>query len=488
MTNGRYIIQESVSSLCLQLNIVSNIVEFKTCNPLNQNQIWKYPSSVLVESSKSIPLFPGACLDSLGLKCPTTLPEGRSLKTSSSSLTINSQGNGYLSLKYGGSEVYSVGVASSSGPYSITIQSDGNVVLNGKSGTYAAVGCWNLGGQYLNLLDNNLYGIPYGMIVQNNQNKMIWSKLGYPTSFRIALIPGSFIDKLDTTNNYLGVDQFITNGREYLTIRKTASGDSYGAYLFPQNPKYSTTTVSTALWKKEFPEVFKEDLRIYVHYEGDNTTSLCLVNTIRKSMICGTFFTGNTPSFESSRYLQLPAPGSDKSTDWAIVLRSGTGSLTFGYFGNSKTSGNFALQPSVNNLYQSRFLSLQISQNKYSLKNVFSNQIIQESPANLQLCENDFRLGTFSRYIVMYDSTTTCSINAKTMINSRISSLSSGLPVNLTSIAFNETFNEELFTGCLPPNLKKLFTADFHFHCSSIYSSELCASVDQLSYDIFSCK
>ncbi|EFA79020.1 hypothetical protein PPL_08488 [Heterostelium album PN500] len=406
MTNGRYTIQEYISSLCLQLNTVSNIVEFKTCNPLNQNQIWKYPSSVLVESSKSIPLFPGACLDSLGLKCPTTLPEVHHSQSTLKEMDI-------YHLNPGGSEVYSLGVTSSTGPYSITIQSDGNVVLKGNTGTYAAIGCWNLGGQYLNLLDNNLYGLQYGMIVQNNQNKMIWSKLGYSTSFRIALIPGSFIDDIDTTNNYVGVNQFITNGREYLTVRKTASGDSFGAYLYPQNPNYLG---QTALWKYEYPEVFKEDLRIYVHYMGDKTTSLCLVNTFQKSMICGTFFTKNTPSFESSRYLQLPAPGSDKSTDWAIVLRSATGSLTFGYFGNSKTPGNYALQPDVYDLYQSRFLSLQISQYKYSLKNVFSNQIIQESPANLQLCKNFWTTSTYSIYQVYYDSTMYCSNNAKIMI------------------------------------------------------------------------
>ncbi|EFA78982.1 hypothetical protein PPL_08450 [Heterostelium album PN500] len=410
LTNGQYTIQEYISSLCLQLNIVSNIVEFKTCDSSNQNQIWNYPSSVLVESSKSIPLFPGACLDSLGLKCPTTLPEGKTLKTSSLSLTMNS--NGYLTLKYGSSEVYSLGVTSStSGPYSITIQSDGNVVLNGKSGTYAGIGCWNLGGQYLNLLDS-IYGLPYGLIVQNNQNKMIWSKLGYPTSFKIGLIPGSFIDNQDSTNNYLGVNEFITNGRDYLIVKKIAPGNSHGAYLYGGNPNYGGLT---PLWKYEYSNILQEDLRMYVHYNGD-TNTFCMVNSITGTYSCHLFGKWNTPSIQSSRYLQLPAPGSDQPTDWAIALRSGTGSLTYGYFGNSKAFGNFALQPNTNTLYQNRFLSIQINQNKYYIKNMFTNQILQESPANLQICNHAW--SSTGIYQLIYDTTTTCSSNAKTMIDS----------------------------------------------------------------------
>ncbi|EFA79014.1 hypothetical protein PPL_08482 [Heterostelium album PN500] len=365
LTNGQYTIQEYFTSLCLQLNTVSNIVEFKTCDSSNQNQIWNYPSSVLVESSKSIPLFPGACLDSLGLKCPTTLPEGRSLKTSSLSLTINS--NGYLTLKYGSSEVYSLGVTSSTGPYSITIQSDGNVVLNGKSGTYTAIGCWNLGGQYLNLLDNNLYGLQYGMIVQNKQNKMIWSKLGYPTSFKIGLIPGSFIDHQDSTNNYLGVNQFITNGRDYLIVKKTPSGDSYGAYLYGQNPNQG----STILWRIENPSLFKDDLRMYVHYNGD-TNSFCFVNSITETYMCHIFGSSNTLKIQSSQFLQLPAPGNDHSGDRAIVLRSSNGPITFGYFGISGMEMNYVQQPSTSYIYESRFLSLQIFEVTYTIKNLLS--------------------------------------------------------------------------------------------------------------------
>ncbi|EFA79018.1 hypothetical protein PPL_08486 [Heterostelium album PN500] len=397
LTNGQYTIQEYITSLCLQLNTVSNIVEFKTCDSSNQNQIWKYPSSVLVESSKSIPLFPGACLDSLGLKCPTTLPEGRSLKTSSSSLTINSQGNGYLSLKSGGSEVYSLGVTSSTGPYSITIQSDGNVVLKGNTGTYAAIGCWNLGGQYLNLLDNNLYGLQYGMIVQNNQNKMIWSKLGYSTSFRIALIPGSFIDHLDTPTNYLGVNQFITNGRDYLIVKKTPSGDRYGVYLYGGNPNSG----STVLWKYDEISIteFKEDLRMYVRY---GTGCICFVDSSTGTSVCYPTRILNSPNIQSSRYLQLPAPGSDQPTDWAIVYRTATGSMTYGYFGNSKAFNNYATQPNYEYQYESRFLSMQIENEEYSVKNLFSNQIIQQSPPNVIFCQSEslWRFGVFQ---IIYD-------------------------------------------------------------------------------------
>ncbi|EFA78966.1 hypothetical protein PPL_08434 [Heterostelium album PN500] len=397
LTNGQYTIQEYITSLCLQLNTVSNIVEFKTCDSSNQNQIWKYPSSVLVESSKSIPLFPGACLDSLGLKCPTTLPEGRSLKTSSSSLTINSQGNGYLSLKSGGSEEYSLGVTSSTGPYSMTIQSDGNVVLKGNTGTYAAIGCNGLGGQYLNLLDNNLYGLQYGMIVQNNQNKMIWSKLGYPTSFRIALIPGSFINHQDPTNNYLGVNQFITNGREYLIVKKTPSGDSYGAYLYYQNSNLE----SNMRWKMENPSLFKEDLRIYIHYNGD-TNSFCYVNSITGKYMCEIFGSSNTLKIQSSQYLQLPVPGNKQPYDRAVVLRSSNGPITYGHIGmlNLGYDTNYVEQPLSKSLYESRFLSLHILQNKYTIQNLLSDQIIQ-SQENLYVCKNEW--SSTGIYQVKYD-------------------------------------------------------------------------------------
>ncbi|EFA80613.1 hypothetical protein PPL_06552 [Heterostelium album PN500] len=446
LTNGQYIIQEYISSLCLQLNTVSNIVEFKTCDSSNQNQIWKYPSSVLVESSKSIPLFPGACLDSLGLKCPTTLPEGKTLKTSTTSLTINSQGNGYLSLKSGGSEVFSLGVTTStSGPYSITIQSfDGNVVLVGKSGTFTAIMCNGLEGQYLNLLDS-IYGLPYGLVVQNAKNKMVWSKLGYPTSMKIGLIPGSFIDNLDT-NNYLGVNQFITNGRDYLIVKKTPSGDSFGAYLYGQNPN----AVSTPLWKYEYSTLLKEDLRMYVHYNGD-TNTFCFVNSITGSYSCHMFGDWNTPSIQSSRYLQIPAPGSDQATDWAIALRSATGSLTYGYFGNSKAFGNFALQPNTNTLYQNRFLSFQINQNKYYIKNLFTNQILQESPANLQICNHAW--SSTGIYQLIYDTTTTCSSNAKTMIDS------SGVP--------NDRSTQTGRSIILLPSMPELVVSDRYLSISS---------------------
>ncbi|EFA80910.1 hypothetical protein PPL_06145 [Heterostelium album PN500] len=182
---------------------------------------------------------------------------------------------------------------------------------------------------------------------------------------------------------------------------------------------------------------------MYVHHLN-NTNTFCFVNSVTGQYSCYNSGDLNTRKIESSRYLQLPAPGNDQTTDSAIVLRSEKGSLTYGYFRISALEGNHVLHPRISYNYQNRFLGLQIYEGTFSVVHLFSNQTIQQSPAHLILCKNSW--SSTGIYQVAYDTTSTCSSNAKKMIDT-------------TSILNDPAYSDGKFFF-LPPSMPEMVVCD----------------------------
>ncbi|EGG17201.1 hypothetical protein DFA_08188 [Cavenderia fasciculata] len=170
-----------------------------------------------------------------------------------------------------------------------------------------------LGGMYLNILPPGSYNRPWGIVIQNAAGKMVWGRFGTSTSMPgfYSLIPGNFLDSQSTTNNQIEPGQFITNGRDYLTI--TTTGD---IQFWVQNPNYPgqlkwTKLNNNGTGRVEGPYI------LTIQSDGN----FCSKNKRGDLIWCGA-----EKSIDYSRYLYVP-PNDGWDVNWGFITHDGISNM-----------------------------------------------------------------------------------------------------------------------------------------------------------------
>ncbi|KAM9966153.1 hypothetical protein ACTFIR_006345 [Dictyostelium discoideum] len=200
-----------------------------------------------------------------------------------------------------------------------------------------------LKGRYFNILPYGSYGKKWGLIIQSEQGKMVWGKWGeslYPDA-NYNLIPGSFIDEIfDSNNRITGSLEFITNGRDYLTL-DYKTGLSY----YIGNPTInsrklvwsSQTSANTMFQKYGFPLTLK--------IKNDSvvvTTQYFLEG--QSNWVDVPIWTNRAP-IEGSRFVHLPILNQNDMDNWGWVIQNKGLKIIYGHLNSQPTlssgSNNF---------------------------------------------------------------------------------------------------------------------------------------------------
>ncbi|EGG23481.1 hypothetical protein DFA_05614 [Cavenderia fasciculata] len=381
-------------------------LSYVACDSSDVKQLWSSPASQPTYTKDKIGTHLGGCLDVNEVFGPSSLLDGQSISNGGLSLSLAS---GLLTLSLNGANVWQAGsIKPDKGPFHATIQTDGNICVSSTLGgaTYCAM-TQGLGGTILNLLTPNAYGLNFAMMLTNPSGRMVWSQQGYPTSYKIALIPGSYLEAGAGDRSLLGPDQFITNGRDYLYAKTSADGYTFVVKFTTNNP-LSTPTVR---WQIDFPVQQGFSLLNYleitdggnVMYAGAPIGSFSL-STCHSAKIFDFNCDGLiAPSFAGLKYLHIPSPGSVEATDNAIVYRSATGSVLWGAFQSSNKYTNYATYPNdAPDRMTTRFLDVYSAPSAFTLTNTLTGVVFHTSPAGKVRCRKGWT--TSHQFQVIYSN------------------------------------------------------------------------------------
>ncbi|EGC33316.1 hypothetical protein DICPUDRAFT_80916 [Dictyostelium purpureum] len=212
-----------------------------------------------VNSLDSIPLSPNG-----NIETNQTLTVGYKVTIANMILQMTSSG---LHLLLNNEVVWSITSPIANGTAFIEFGIDGNLCIRTKEDW--CTGSHSLGGKYLNVLPEGSYGRKWAIVIQNSAGKMVWGRFGpiINTDGIMPLIPGSYIDRLDTTNNIL--TNFITNGRHYLSMNQKPT-EAIGLY-FDRNPFNKIDYEPSRVWG-----YVKENSSLNYQFYFKDDSNLCV--------------------------------------------------------------------------------------------------------------------------------------------------------------------------------------------------------------------
>ncbi|EGG23495.1 hypothetical protein DFA_05628 [Cavenderia fasciculata] len=185
-----------------------------------------------------------------------------------------------------------------------------------------------LGGVYLNMVPPGSYDRPWGIVIQNSSGRMVWGRFGTSTTVSgfYSLIPGSFLDALTTTNNKLGPGEFITNGRDYLTLTSTGQ-----TQFWVRNPYHN----GQLKWEMSNPNGIEGPFTTTIQSNGN----ICTQNKNGQRVWCAA-----EKSIDYSRYLYVP-PNDGNDVNWGFITHDGSNFAGWGQFNIPvSTWSNYVMQ------------------------------------------------------------------------------------------------------------------------------------------------
>ncbi|KAN0043064.1 hypothetical protein ACTA71_010699 [Dictyostelium dimigraforme] len=169
-----------------------------------------------------IPMVTGRFLDSLGINAPRSLYKGFIFKIGGYNLRLDAdcvlrvRSPGYI--LWASSEAPSYCAPSAL----LILQTDGNLCIYPHETNPNPVWC---SGPVVVMVDishlfHRFLMEEFGIVITEAKYQMVWGRFGQTLFLDAvyALIPGSYLDKLNPNKNTLYSNQFITNGRDYLVL------------------------------------------------------------------------------------------------------------------------------------------------------------------------------------------------------------------------------------------------------------------------------
>eukprot|EP01132_Coremiostelium_polycephalum_P009633 gene9633-11807_t len=285
-----------------------------------------------------------------------------------SSLEFTSS-DGTTSLKVRGQEIFRLDKSnfistSQDGPYFLTLQQDGNFCIYVLADFQVA---WC---SMTNEMDiKYLQMTPLGMVLQNQNGEVVWSRQTISENYKTQPIHPiaygmTYIDSLDSNRDRIGQNQWITNGKHYLTVKSDGE-----LYLMDNT---LTSSGATTLWvsnfKKETSNLPTGPFYLHIGVDGN----LCMRTT---TVVYWCAYSHS----QGGRYLAVMAQDS-LNVDWGIYLLSSDGRMVWGRFsdqGSTSLSKHQYSDPykfvGGNFLYNSQLSDSYKFQTRLNLNEIFTN-------------------------------------------------------------------------------------------------------------------